>query len=318
MLGVAGTRHVLTSEGYRWIAPLSAFYPGAIQAVDLSTWNTSFPQSSIVATRKSGSTSRLFPDYLALRPASSGGSYEWAVAEAKGTKISLKSTSSCPTEWSNQVRNVVVKVNGAEIEIPRHLVIATRVNPNAKRAWARRLQVRAWNRTVTVEAGLSSEAAVDIAAAHLFGFFRGAHLRENATAIALSVQMRAASREGKLNPKIRADAQRAADLAEQEISERGGRLSSQANVPGSTILQLDTDSGPIRIELAEPLIAFSRTLRQSETVESAAAALHEVDSRLNAWEKSRERDRTDRDMAVLPFGAQLHFPHGFDPRDERR
>lgn len=170
----------------------------------------------------------------------------------------------------------------------------------------------------TVEAGLSSEAAVDIAAAHLFGFFRGAHLRENATAIALSVQMRTASREGKLNPKIRADAQRAADLAEQEISERGGRLSSQADVPGSTILQLDTDSGPIRIELAEPLIAFSRTLRQSETVESAAAALHEVDSRLNTWEKSRERDRTERDIAVLPFGAQLHFPYGFDPRDERR
>jgi hypothetical protein len=42
----------------------------SIQAVDLSTWNTSFPQSSIVATRKSGSTSRLFPDYLALRPTS--------------------------------------------------------------------------------------------------------------------------------------------------------------------------------------------------------------------------------------------------------
>jgi hypothetical protein len=316
MLGVAGARHVLTSEGYRWIAPLSAFYPGAIQAVDLSTWNTSFPQSSIVATRKSGSTSRLFPDYLALRPTSSGGSYDWAVAEAKGTSMSLKNTSSCPTEWSNQVRNVVVKVNSTEMEIPRHLVIATRVNPNAKRAWARHLQMRAWNRTVTAEAGLSSEAAVDIAAAHLFGFFRGAHLRENATAIALSVQMRAASREGKLNPKIRADAQRTADLAEQEISERGGRLSSQANVPGATILQLDTDSGPIRIELAEPLIAFSRTLRQSETVESAAAALREVDSRLNAWEKSQ--DRTQRDVAVLPFGAQVHFPHGFDPRDERR
>src|SRR5687768_3901868 len=26
MLGVAGTRHVLASENYRWIAPLSAFY----------------------------------------------------------------------------------------------------------------------------------------------------------------------------------------------------------------------------------------------------------------------------------------------------
>jgi hypothetical protein len=36
MLGVAGARHILASEGYRWIAPLSAFYPDAVQAVDLS------------------------------------------------------------------------------------------------------------------------------------------------------------------------------------------------------------------------------------------------------------------------------------------
>jgi len=113
MLGVAGTRHVLMSEGYRWIAPISAFH--------------------IV-----------------------GGCIEWAVAEAKGTKMSLKSTSSCPTEWSNQARNVVIKVNGTEIDIPRHVVVATRVNPNAKRDRARRLQVRTWNRAVTPQAGLPS------------------------------------------------------------------------------------------------------------------------------------------------------------------
>jgi hypothetical protein len=35
MLGVAGARHVLATEGYRWIAPLSAFYPNAAGAVDL-------------------------------------------------------------------------------------------------------------------------------------------------------------------------------------------------------------------------------------------------------------------------------------------
>jgi hypothetical protein len=33
MLGVAGARHVLASEGYRWIAPLSAFYANAAQQV---------------------------------------------------------------------------------------------------------------------------------------------------------------------------------------------------------------------------------------------------------------------------------------------
>ncbi|HET9280723.1 MAG TPA: hypothetical protein VFR24_02065 [Candidatus Angelobacter sp.] len=318
MLGIAGARHILRLEGYRWIAPLSAFYPDAIQTVDLSTWNTAFPRSSIVATRKSGNTSRLFPDYLALRPTTSGGSYDWAVAEAKGTSMSLTSAASCPSEWSTQVRNVTVTVNGTELEIPRHVVIATRVNPNAKRARARRLQVRAWNRTVNTKASLSSEAAVDIAAAHLFGFFRGAYLRENAMAIAFSVHMRAASRQGKLSADIKTDAQRAADLAEEEISERSGRLRNQGNVPGSTIVELDTESGPIRIELAEPLIALSRRLRQSETIDSAAAALHDADLRLNAWEKSREPVKKERGIAVLPFGAEVHFPHGFDPRDQRR
>ena len=32
MVGVAGARHILASEGYRWIAPLSAFYPEAVIA----------------------------------------------------------------------------------------------------------------------------------------------------------------------------------------------------------------------------------------------------------------------------------------------
>lgn len=54
MLGVAGARHVLAYEGYRWIAPLSAFYPDAIQTVDLSAWHSSFPRSSVVATRLLG------------------------------------------------------------------------------------------------------------------------------------------------------------------------------------------------------------------------------------------------------------------------
>jgi hypothetical protein len=50
MLGVAGARHVLASEGYRWVAPVSAFYTGAVQSVDLSAWNPMFP-SSVVTIR---------------------------------------------------------------------------------------------------------------------------------------------------------------------------------------------------------------------------------------------------------------------------
>src|SRR5437879_4488247 len=42
MLGIAGARHFMKREGYRWIAPTSAFYPDSIQTVDLSTWHPSF------------------------------------------------------------------------------------------------------------------------------------------------------------------------------------------------------------------------------------------------------------------------------------
>jgi hypothetical protein len=194
MLGVAGARHVLKREGYRWVAPLSAFYPGITQPVDLSAWHAPFPPSRVVADRLPESRSRLRPDYVALRSTSmgrSGGRYQWAVAEAKGTQKCLTSASECPTAWSNQSRNVVISVNGSKITVPRHLVIATRVNPNASSPFARRIQVRAWNRSDQPEEPLlPHDGVIEIVSAHLFGLFKGIGLLENALAIALSVQAR--------------------------------------------------------------------------------------------------------------------------------
>src|SRR5262249_29622037 len=145
MLGVAGTRQFLESEGYRWIAPLSAFYPETTQRFVASPWNMRFPMSSIRAERLQNGQSRLRPDYLAIRPLPSSdptGSYELAVAESKGTHQSLASRSTCPVDWYNQARNVSLTVNQSPVTIPRHLVVATRVNPNAERRQTRRLQVR--------------------------------------------------------------------------------------------------------------------------------------------------------------------------------
>lgn len=199
MLGIAGTRHVLRLLGYRWIAPLSAFYPDAAQFVDLSQWHVSFPRSSIVADRDPQSASRLRPDYVALR-STGGGTYDWAVAESKGTKVYLGSKTNCPRHWANQARNVVLYVNDGLISIPRHFVIATRVNPNASRASTRRIQLRAWNHREQLDAvagTLPPGACADIASAHLFGLFRGLGLRENAIAIALSVQARSEVRQSR-------------------------------------------------------------------------------------------------------------------------
>jgi hypothetical protein len=42
MLGIAASRRVLEDEGYRWVAPLSAFFKNAVAAVNLSAWNPAF------------------------------------------------------------------------------------------------------------------------------------------------------------------------------------------------------------------------------------------------------------------------------------
>src|SRR5208283_3622082 len=62
MLGVAGTRHILKAEGYRWIAPLSAFYPEADQVVDTPLWHPGFPAGILTARWQPGNKSQLRPD----------------------------------------------------------------------------------------------------------------------------------------------------------------------------------------------------------------------------------------------------------------
>jgi hypothetical protein len=151
-----------------------------------------FPPSTIKATRRPESRSRLRPDYVALRPAGAlqgTAAYEWAIIESKGTQANLASAEKCPAGWYEQAHNVVITVDDSPIAIPRHLVVATRVNPNAARPRTRRIQLRAWNHTEnSAQSRVSRNAAVDIAAAHVFGLFRNLRLRDNARAIALSVQ----------------------------------------------------------------------------------------------------------------------------------
>lgn len=307
MLGVAGTRHVLASDGYRWIAPVSAFYPGAVQVVDLSRWHNSFPRSCVVAERRSGSISRLFPDYLALRPTTSktpSSPYQWAVAEAKGTQSCLRSMSTCRSDWYAQARNVLVTVNGARVRIPRHFVIATRVNPNSTRERARRLQLRAWNHKVEVnKTTLSSDAVADIVTAHLFGLFRGLRFRENAIAMALSVQRRTAYREQSLTNATKDHVNRAFDGADKELLSRTQRG-----------IAFETEFGPMKVELSEPLITLAMKLRRAESPDAASTALQEADSQLDRWEAGQQSKDDMSGTTILPFGMWVHLPSGFEPR----
>jgi hypothetical protein len=318
MLGVAGARHISASEGYRWIAPLSAFYPDAVQTVDLSAWNISFPRSSVVAERLPGSRSRLRPDYLALRSTGArqeGQPYEWAIAEAKGTHICLTGLKDCPIDWYNQARNVRVRVNGSPIPIPRHLVLATRVNPNAVYPRTRRLQVRAWNSTDdSTYPSLPLEAAVDIAAAHLFGLFRNLRLRESARAIALSVQTRAEARYRHSGDVIRRQAEGIWERADDELREHSRSRDEQAGRPTSAVASIETDLGSINVEIAEPVIKFARSLWIAENANVAAAALQEADAQPDEWEIARKAVPREHNTIILPFGVQVQLPREFEPR----
>lgn len=148
MLGIAGARHFLRQDGYTWVAPLSAFYPEANLSVDVQAWPPQFPKATLVADRNPASRARLRPDYIALRPVPGGQGVGVRVGggRSEGRRRPALGKPACPSAWYKQARNVALTVNGEKVEVLRHLVVATRVNPNAMKASTRRLQIRAWNR----------------------------------------------------------------------------------------------------------------------------------------------------------------------------
>jgi hypothetical protein len=303
MLGVAGARHVLASEGYRWIAPMSAFYPDKTQQVAIQG-NFPFPPSSIRVSRNPKSTSILRPDYLALRPAKSSqgaSGYEWAVAEAKGSASALTNMTTAPNAWSEQARNAVVKVNGINKAIPRNIVVCTRVNPNAARARTRRLQLRAWNRKNAEAGNLPSAAAADVAAAHLFGLFRGLHLPKAAAAVAHSVDLRTRSRSSKTLAPVSKEPRRNFKIAQEELSRRI-RSSPFGGTAEDTWVDLTTPLGELDIALAAPLLDFAHELSEAQTDDEAAAAHRRADSSLDNWEASRRSAMENTDLSVLNTG----------------
>jgi hypothetical protein len=324
MLGVGGARHFLRRDGYAWIAPLSAFYPNAVLSVDVEAWPPQFPQTKLVTDRDPASRSRLRPDYIALRPipgAQSTGAYEWAVAEAKGVTAQLSGKNACPDRWYKQALNVTVTVNGAKVMVPRHLVIATRVNPNATRPSTRRLQIRAWNRKeeLTPEYRLPPEAAIDIASAHLFGMFRALRLRENALALALSVQLRAEIHRGQDGPRLLLEPHRERETAALlQDARRRARAELAARTSGTTegggtrvaVASIDTERGTIAVEIAEPLLALAERLQEAPIEEEAILALHKADTELERLERQRRAEQQRRE-SIGPIGLEIRLPDTF-------
>ena len=181
MIGVAATRRVLAREGYRYVAPASAFYREAATLPATGRWPKRLPPGRLVVEASASSKSRLRPDYLAVRR-HAGGGWEFAAVESKGTARSLASLSACPGPWHEQARNILVEHDGRDLKLSRHLVVAARSNPNAKTDAARRIQVRAWNYFFYffTETPQAAGAVVSIAAADWYGRLLNSELSGNA------------------------------------------------------------------------------------------------------------------------------------------
>lgn len=304
MLGVVGARQVLQDEGYRWIAPLSAFYPGK-SSVDLTRWNPDFPPSRLVAEKPAKSTVRLRPDYIAIREVAGTDELEWAVVEAKGTGNSLSGLPGCPSAWREQVRNIDVEFDGTPLAIARHLVVATRSNPNAQRRGARCVQVRAWNSQDAAVVRPPKTAAAEVAAAHLFGLCRNLGLRENAQAIALAVEVRASTRNsGARNRRL--DALR--EIADRSGAEFERVLKRDATAPPGTRsrIEIPSEFGLFQVEIDDALLRLVRALGSAETSETAAAVLSETDRALDVnMGPSRRRDGASTE---LNDGVKVRIP----------
>jgi len=269
MLGVAGTRRVLAEEKYIWIAPLSAFYSDRKREVTTLSWHPDYPPSALEISSNPGVKSNLRPDYIAARYGSDG-AIEFAIVESKGTSKAMNNLTSCPSAWAEQARNAIVKLNKSEITIPRHLVVATRCNPNAVRQKTRRLKVRAWNSNTEKES-YDEKILIEILTAHYSGLCLNLGLLDNMRALQLS----ASNRLKGSNDLDQLD--QAFEKADSELNLKGGWDPSKNK---NAEFEIALDRGIVHVQLANASIALIRYLRSMEDLR------HGIDfhiERLSGW-----------------------------------
>ena len=247
------------------------------------------------------------PDYVAIRPTTSQ-SEEWAIVESKGTNKSFKSLTVCPRPWRNQVRNVDLFLSEMPLVPHRYLVVATRVNPNAKTPATRALHVRAWNSAEKSQA-IDGQAAVEIASAHLFGLFKNLGLWHNARAVAFA-PWRRNSIDLRRWP-IPSD-----NLNELAIKELEGNELGIQQVPGGRFFVISSEFGEIQVELSRPLLDLASTLREATELTTAMKALRKADGEIDDWTHSTEQLADHGRERILSYGARIHFPSRFPFKDE--
>lgn len=185
ILGVAVCREILSGFGYPFWAPVSAFASKS-GAPSANYWAPLLPRSHCTIAKPSPPTSKLLPDYVAARLISKKG-MAIAFAESKGCTFQLSHRRTAPKSWRNQVRNADFSFNGGPVQPERRVIVATRINPTAKREKTRRLVVRAWNAEDDPTL-VGPAATLELVAIHYFGICQMLGLEGTAKMISLAAR----------------------------------------------------------------------------------------------------------------------------------
>lgn len=317
MLGVVGARHLLAEEGYRWVAPVSAFLADARHPIRTCDWHRAFPPGAVrtqgFPRQRANGTTRprptpLLPDYLAIRPRQVTGVRGWAAVEAKGTDEALHTATKdrCPRPWRRQAWNLIVTLQGVPVPVPRHIVAATRVNPNARKATTRCLHVRGWNSADRQPPEPPPQLAVEIAAAHLFGLCLSLGLVENAAALAAGVEARSRGVSEARERRSRRDETLAALAASADEELDAHRAPATGDDRETRRIQrtLVSSLGAAEVAIEPATTTLIERLRSGD-VGAASAALDEADTRLDelmAAERPAAREGT-----LLQDGLRIRF-----------
>jgi hypothetical protein len=304
MLGIAGTRKVLKDEGYIYVAPASAFYPERRQPVAIPFWHPDYPPSVLEITKDPENGCQLRPDYIAARPMSRGFT-QFALVESKGTFHALYSKHGCPSSWRRQVRNAIVTVNKLPCPIQRHIVVATRCNPNARRSRTRRLQVRAWNSQIQQRED-NWDALREVVSAHYSGLCRNLGLQKNFDALQIAAVLRYA-KSGDLVRKL----SETTVGADQELKEIGGWGREGKK---DCDFRIEIELGSFHVKLSEHAVSILKALRSdiptkevSETINAETIGLTDWFQRESHQYEDKETVAIDR-SGILVKIDEIRFP----------
>lgn len=146
ILGVAFSRKIFEMEGYPWWASVSAFTsPTRRWAPSSPYWYPNFPTRQCRIIKPTPRRTRLMPDYILARNKLTQPGHEISFAESKGSQRNLEFLDPPPSPWINQARNAEFYYRRVHVPATRNMLVATRINPRAKRPVTRRIYVRVWN-----------------------------------------------------------------------------------------------------------------------------------------------------------------------------